>query len=76
MVERCHSLRPALLIGVVFIISTLPAIATIDHVGRRPLLIIGGSGVALMLILIAALTATYEPEWNDDAAAWTTAAFI
>ncbi|KAJ7771461.1 hexose transport-related protein [Mycena metata] len=73
---RTVSLLAAGVIGVVFVISTFPAIATIDHVGRRPLLIIGGSGMALMLILIAALTATYQPEWNDDAAAWTTATFI
>ncbi|KAF7323311.1 Hexose transport-related protein [Mycena chlorophos] len=33
-------------------------------------------GMALMLILIAALSATYEPEWNNSAAAWTTATFI
>lgn len=65
--------RPSI---VVFVISTFPAIATIDRIGRRPLLIIGGSGMALMLILLAALTATYQPEWNDSAAAWTTATFI
>jgi MFS family permease len=61
---------------VVFIISTFPAIATIDRVGRRPLLIVGGGGMALMLVLISALTATYQPEWNNSAAAWTTATFI
>ncbi|KAF7294568.1 Hexose transport-related protein [Mycena indigotica] len=70
------SLLAAGVIGVVFIISTLPAIATIDRVGRRPLLIIGGSGMALMLILVAALTATYQPDWNNSAAGWTTATFI
>ncbi|KAJ7221572.1 hexose transport-related protein [Mycena pura] len=70
------SLLAAGVIGVVFIISTLPAIATIDRVGRRPLLILGGSGMALMLILIAAFSATNQPEWNNSAAAWATAAFI
>ncbi|KAJ7778704.1 hexose transport-related protein [Mycena maculata] len=70
------SLLAAGVIGVVFVLSTLPAIATIDRVGRRPLLIIGGSGMALMLILIAALSATYEPQWTDSAAGWTTAVFI
>ncbi|KAJ7253367.1 hypothetical protein B0H12DRAFT_596111 [Mycena haematopus] len=70
------SLLAAGVIGVVFVISTLPAIATIDRVGRRPLLIIGGSGMALMLILIAALTATYQPEWTSSGAAWATATFI
>nr|GAT54428.1 hexose transport-related protein [Mycena chlorophos] len=73
---RTVSLLAAGVIGVVFPISTVPAIATIDRVGRRPLLIFGGSGMALMLILIAALSATYEPEWSNSAAAWTTATFI
>ncbi|KAJ6500694.1 hexose transport-related protein [Mycena sanguinolenta] len=70
------SLLAAGVIGIVFVISTFPAIASIDRVGRRPLLIIGGSGMALMLILLAALTATYQPEWKSSAAAWTTATFI
>ncbi|KAK7035868.1 hexose transport-related protein [Favolaschia claudopus] len=70
------SLLAAGVIGIVFVISTLPAIASIDRIGRRPLLIIGGAGMALMLILIAALTATYQPEWNKPAAAWSTATFI
>jgi hypothetical protein len=61
---------------VVFVISTLPAIATIDHIGRRPLLIWGGVGMALMLILVAALTATYQPAWDNSAAAWSAATFI
>ncbi|KAJ7067756.1 general substrate transporter, partial [Mycena belliarum] len=70
------SLLASGVVGVVFIISTFPAIATIDRIGRRPLLIFGGSGMALMLILVAALTATYEPEWKNSAAGWTTATFI
>ncbi|KAJ6620368.1 general substrate transporter [Mycena sp. CBHHK59/15] len=70
------SLLAAGVIGIVFVISTLPAIATIDRVGRRPLLIIGGSGMALMLILVASLTATYQPAWTSSSAAWATAAFI
>ncbi|KAF7298442.1 Hexose transport-related protein [Mycena kentingensis (nom. inval.)] len=63
-------------LAVVFIISTLPAIATIDRIGRRPLLLAGGAGMALMLILVAALTATYQPDWKNPAAGWTAAAFI
>ncbi|KAJ7611668.1 hexose transport-related protein [Roridomyces roridus] len=73
---RTVSLLAAGVIGVVFVISTIPAIALIDRVGRRPLLIFGGVGMATMLILIAALTATYQPEWNKPAAAWATATFI
>ncbi|KAJ7491114.1 hexose transport-related protein [Mycena latifolia] len=74
--KQSVSLLAAGVIGVVFVISTFPAIASIDRIGRRPLLILGGSGMALMLILIAALSATYQPEWNNSAAAWTTATFI
>ncbi|THV05516.1 hexose transport-related protein [Dendrothele bispora CBS 962.96] len=73
---RTVSLLASGVVGVVFVISTFPAIATIDHIGRRPLLIWGGAGMALMLILVAALTATYQPEWDNPAAAWSTAAFI
>lgn len=32
--------------------------------------------MALMLILCAALTATYQPHWENSAAAWSTAVFI
>ncbi|KAJ7140888.1 hypothetical protein C8R44DRAFT_762030, partial [Mycena epipterygia] len=32
--------------------------------------------MALMLILIAAPSATYQPEWTNFVAAWTTATFI
>ncbi|KAJ7272862.1 hexose transport-related protein [Mycena rebaudengoi] len=70
------SLLASGVIGIVFIISTFPAIATIDHVGRRPLLIWGGAGMALMLILVASLTATYQPDWDSTAAAWSAATFI
>ncbi|KAK7470101.1 hypothetical protein VKT23_001542 [Stygiomarasmius scandens] len=70
------SLLASGVVGVVFVISTFPAIATIDHIGRRPLLIWGGAGMALMLILVAALTATYQPNWGNPAAAWSTATFI
>ncbi|KAG7097509.1 hypothetical protein E1B28_004851 [Marasmius oreades] len=70
------SLLASGVVGIVFIVSTLPAIATIDHIGRRPLLIWGGAGMALMLILSAALTATYQPHWQNAAAAWSTATFI
>ncbi|CAK5281027.1 unnamed protein product [Mycena citricolor] len=70
------SLLAAGVIGVVFVISTLPAIATIDRIGRRPLLIVGGAGMAAMLILVAALSATYQPRWENTAAAWSTAVFL
>ncbi|KAL0568326.1 hypothetical protein V5O48_013660 [Marasmius crinis-equi] len=73
---RTVSLLASGVVGVVFVISTFPAIATIDHIGRRPLLIWGGVAMATMLILVAALTATYEPEWHNSAAAWSTAVFI
>ncbi|KAK1229268.1 hypothetical protein PQX77_007690 [Marasmius sp. AFHP31] len=73
---RTVSLLASGVVGVVFVISTFPAIATIDHIGRRPLLIWGGVGMATMLVLVAALTATYQPEWHNAAAAWSTATFI
>ncbi|KAJ7584029.1 hexose transport-related protein [Mycena floridula] len=73
---RTVSLLASGVVGVVFIISTIPAVLFIDKIGRRPLLVIGGAGMALMLILVAALTATYQPDWNSAAAAWSAAVFI
>ena len=60
-----------------FVLSTIPAIPTIDQFGRRPLLIIGGAGMATCLILCASLVASLQNDWqNHHSAAWSTAAFI
>ena len=52
------ALRINLLTGFVNIIATIPAIALIDRVGRKPLLLVGSAGMALTLGVVAAVFAT------------------
>jgi len=74
---RTTSLLASGVIGIVFVICTIPAIALIDKVGRRPLLVAGGIGMAICLIIVAALVGTFQADWKShQAAAWTSVTFI
>jgi len=52
------ALRINLLTGLVNILATIPAIALIDRAGRKPLLLIGSSGMAVTLGVLAVVFAT------------------
>jgi SP family sugar:H+ symporter-like MFS transporter len=52
------ALRINLLTGFVNILATIPAIALIDHLGRKPLLLIGSAGMAVTLGIMAGIFAT------------------
>jgi SP family sugar:H+ symporter-like MFS transporter len=52
------ALRINLLTGLVNILATVPAIALIDRVGRKPLLLAGSTGMALTLGAMAGVFAT------------------
>ncbi|KAK1987625.1 quinate permease [Colletotrichum cereale] len=63
--------------GVVFFISTLPAMAFIDKVGRKPILI-GGSVVMLISMVIPGIiVAKFSHDWpGHPVAGWVAVAFI
>src|SRR5262249_21722000 len=52
------ALRINLLTGFVNILATLPAIALVDRLGRKPLLIAGSIGMAATLAIMALVFAT------------------
>ena len=52
------ALRINLLTGLVNILATIPAIALIDHAGRKPLLLAGSAGMAVTLGAMAVVFAT------------------
>jgi MFS transporter, SP family, sugar:H+ symporter len=52
------ALRINILTGLVNILATIPAIALVDRVGRKPLLLVGSAGMAVTLAAMAAVFAT------------------
>lgn len=71
------SLLASGVVGIMGVLSTFPALVIMDRVGRRPLIIVGGLGMSFCLIIVAALTATFQNSWSTHAgAAWTSAVFI
>ncbi|PYI21799.1 MFS monosaccharide transporter [Aspergillus violaceofuscus CBS 115571] len=52
------------------LLTVLVCFVTIDKIGRRPLAILGGLGMGICYIIIAALTAVYGPDWSNKAAGW------
>ena len=52
------ALRINLLTGLVNILATIPAIALVDRIGRKPLLLVGSAGMAVTLGVMAVVFAT------------------
>ena len=56
--------------SVINVLTTLIAIALIDKIGRKPLLLIGSSGMAVTLVTMAVIfaNATVGPDGNPEPA--------
>lgn len=63
--------------GVINVLVTFPTIAIIDKVGRKPLLLCGSVGMFISMIIVAALVAKFQGQWETyPSTGWATVAFI
>ncbi|RSM03460.1 hypothetical protein CEP52_007410 [Fusarium oligoseptatum] len=63
--------------GVVFFVSTLPAMAIIDKVGRKPMLYVGSVVMWISMVIAGIIVAKFQHDWESHAAAgWVAVAFI
>jgi MFS family permease len=63
--------------GVVFFVSTLPAMAVIDKFGRKPMLLIGSLVMWVAMVLAGILVAKFRHDWAAHASVgWVVVTFI
>lgn len=63
--------------GVVFFVSTLPAMAIIDKVGRKPMLHVGSIVMFISMVIAGIMVAKFRHDWGSHAAeGWIVVAFI
>lgn len=63
--------------GVVFFISTLPAMPLIDKVGRKPMLIIGSIVMWISMVIPGIIDAKFHHDWaNNEVAGWVAVVFV
>ncbi|KAJ5455575.1 uncharacterized protein N7458_003839 [Penicillium daleae] len=63
--------------GVVFLISTIPAMLIIDKVGRKPMLIVGSIVMFCSMVIVGVIVAKFQHDWPGHVAAgWTAVALI
>lgn len=63
--------------GVVFFVSTLPAMAVIDKVGRKPMLLVGSAVMFVSMVITGIIVAKFRHDWKAHAnAGWTAVGFI
>ncbi|KAJ4188424.1 hypothetical protein NW755_006585 [Fusarium falciforme] len=63
--------------GVVFLISTIPAMLIIDRVGRKPLLQIGSVVMGASMVTVGVIVAKFRHDWPSHVAAgWSAVALI
>ncbi|KAH1619788.1 hypothetical protein KXX65_008532 [Aspergillus fumigatus] len=63
--------------GVVFLVSTVPAMLIIDRVGRKPMLLVGSVVMFLSMVIVGVIVAKFQHDWPSHVAAgWTAVALI
>jgi MFS family permease len=63
--------------GVVFFVSTLPAMAIIDKVGRKPMLLVGSVVMFISMVIAGVMVAKFRHDWPGHATeGWVVVAFI
>lgn len=63
--------------GVVFFVSTLPAMLLIDKVGRKPMLQVGSAVMLISMVTTGVIVAKFRHDWVSHAdAGWVAVAFI
>ena len=63
--------------GVVFFVSTLPAMAVIDKWGRKPMLIWGSVVMWISMVIIGIIVAKFQHDWDTHVVgAWTAVTFV
>ncbi|KAJ9618323.1 hypothetical protein H2203_009241 [Taxawa tesnikishii (nom. ined.)] len=63
--------------GVVFLVSTMPAMLIIDKVGRKPMLLSGSVVMFVSMVITGIIVAKFRHDWVHHAnAGWTAVGFI
>ncbi|KFY45548.1 hypothetical protein V495_02923 [Pseudogymnoascus sp. VKM F-4514 (FW-929)] len=63
--------------GVVFLVSTIPAMLIIDKVGRKPMLLVGSVVMFVSMVMVGIIVAKFHHDWPAHATAgWVAVAFI
>lgn len=64
-------------VGIVFFLSTIPAVLFLDRWGRRKTLIYGAIGMSIAQLVVATLYAVYKDTFNDHpSAGWAACVFV
>ena len=64
-------------VGIAMWLATMPAVAYVDKLGRKPILIVGAIGMATCHIIIAVIFAMNENQWpTHKAAGWAAVAMV
>jgi sugar porter (SP) family MFS transporter len=64
-------------VGVAMFLATIPAVLFVDRVGRKPILIAGGLGMATCHFIVAGITGSFSSNWPAHrGAGWVAIVFV